>query len=74
MLRFLEVMRYKEAADESKTLWINKAREWRDINGDTILAVAATTWFDEGTPWAVWTVEEVVYNADVSQYIRAAGP
>jgi hypothetical protein len=53
---------------------INQAREWRDINGDTILAVAATTWFDEGTPWAVWTVEEVVYNADVSQYIRAAGP
>jgi hypothetical protein len=74
MLRFLELMRYKEAADESKTLWINEAREWRDINGDTILAVAATTWFDEGTPWAVWTVEEVVYNADVSKYIRAAGP
>jgi hypothetical protein len=74
MLRLIEVMRYKEAADESKTLWINQAREWRDVNGDTILAVAATTWFDEGTPWAVWTVEEVVYNADVSQYIRAAGP
>jgi hypothetical protein len=74
MLRFLEVMRYKEAADEAKTLWVNEAREWRDINGDAILAVVATTWFDEGTPWAVWTVEELVYNADVSKYIRAAGP
>jgi hypothetical protein len=52
----------------------SKAREWRDINGDTILAVGAVTWFDEGTPWAVFTVEEVVYNADVSEYIRAAGP
>jgi hypothetical protein len=74
MLRFLEVMRYKDAAHEAKTLWINEAREWQDINGDTILAVVATTWFDEGTPWAVWAVEEVVYNADVSEYIRAAGP
>jgi len=74
MLRFLEAMRYKDAADKAKTLWINQVREWRDINGHTILTVGAITWFDEGTPWAVFTVEEIVYNADVSNYIRAAGP
>jgi hypothetical protein len=74
MLHFLEVMRYKDAADEAKTLWTNEAREWRDINGNTTLAVGAATWFDEGTPWAVFIVEEVVYNAEVSKYIRGAGP
>jgi hypothetical protein len=74
MLRFLEAMRYKDAADEAKTLWINETREWRGIHGKTTLAVGAVTWFDEGTPWAVFTVEEVVYNANVSAYIRAAGP
>jgi hypothetical protein len=74
MLRFLEAMRYKDAADEAKTLWINEAREWRDIEGATILTVGAVTWFDEGTPWAVFTVEEVVYNVDVSEYIRGSGP
>jgi hypothetical protein len=74
MLRFLEAMRYKDAADEAKTFWINETREWEEINGDTTLAVGAVTWFDEGTPWAVFTVEEVVYNADVSEYIRGAGP
>jgi hypothetical protein len=74
MWRFLEAMRYKDADHEAKTLWINEARQWRDINGDTTLTVGAVTWFDEGTPWAVFTVEEVVYNADVSEYIRAAGP
>jgi predicted nucleotidyltransferase len=74
MWRFLEAMRYKDADHEAKTLWINEARQWRDINGDTTLTVGAVTWFDEGTPWAVFTVEEVVYNADVSEYIRATGP
>jgi hypothetical protein len=49
MLRFLEAMRYRDAADEVKILWINKAREWRDINGSTTLTVGAVTWFDEGT-------------------------
>ncbi len=74
MLRLLEAMRYKEAADETKTLWINEAREWRDIMGHTVMAIVTTSWFDEGTPWAVWVPEEVVYNAEVRQHIRAAGP
>jgi hypothetical protein len=74
MLRLLEAMRYKEAADETKTLWINEAREWRDIGGPTLMAIVMTSWFDEGTPWAVWSTEEVVYNADVLQYVQAAGP
>ena len=74
MLRFLEAMRYKDAADEAKTLWINEARECQDLNGIPAATVGAVTWFDEGTPWAVFTVEELVYNADVSEYVRETGP
>ena len=74
MIRFIEAMRYRDAVDKAKILWINEARVWRKINGETTMAVGAITWFDQGTPWAVFTVEELVYNADVSQYIRAAGP
>jgi len=74
VLRILEAMRYKEATGETKTLWINEASEWRDIRGHTPMAIVKTSWFDEGTPWAVWVPEKVVYNADVRQYIRAAGP
>jgi hypothetical protein len=73
MLRMLEAMRYKEANDEAKTLWVNEALEWQDINGNTTPAVGAVTWFDEGRPWAVFTVEAVIYNADVSEYVRATG-
>ena len=35
---------------------------------------AAVTWADEGTPWLVVNLEEVAYNVDVSDYIRAQGP
>jgi hypothetical protein len=73
-VRFIEAMRYRETTDEAKILWINKVSEWRALGGALTPAVGAVTWFDEGTPWAVFTVEEVVYNADVSEYIRAAGP
>jgi len=79
MVRFLEVMRYRDAADKAATLWINEARAWREIDGRPTLAVGAAVWFDEGTPWAVFTVEDVIYNVDegdvrLHEYIRAAGP
>jgi hypothetical protein len=73
-LRFLEAMRYKDAADEVKTLWINEALDWGDLKGWKLPTVGAVTWFDEGTPWAVFTVEEVVYNIDVREYIHQKGP
>jgi hypothetical protein len=34
----------------------------------------AATWFDDGRPWAVFNAENVVYNVDVGEYIRAKGP
>jgi hypothetical protein len=33
--------------------------------------VGFATWLDQGTPWAVFTLESVVYNTDVSEHIRA---
>ncbi len=74
MPRLLEAMRYKGAASEAKTLWLNEALEWSSLNGTTTLTIAAVTWFDEGAPWAVFTVEEVVCNVDVREYVRAKGP
>jgi len=74
MLRFLESMRYKGTDSESKTLWINEALEWGTVDGNTTPVVSAATWFDEGTPWAVFTVEDIRTNVDVEDYIRAKGP
>jgi len=74
LLRFLESMRYRGTDSEGKTLWINEAGQWDTVDGYIIPTVGAVTWFDEGTPWAVFNVEDVVYNADVQEYIQAKGP
>jgi hypothetical protein len=73
LVQFFESMRYKEAADENKTLWINQVLDWGEISGNTLPAQGALTWFDEGTPWAVFTVDEIVYNVDIDEYIRSKG-
>lgn len=74
MLRLLESMRYRGTDSEEKTLWINEALRWDTIDEYTIPTVGAVTWFDEGTPWAVFTVEDVRYNVEVDEYIQAKGP
>jgi hypothetical protein len=74
LLDTLEAMRYKEATDESKILWRNEVVEWRSMGEFLLPAVGSATWIDEGTPWAVFEVEDVTYNVNVSDYIRASGP
>lgn len=73
-LRVLEAMRYRDEAGE-KILWLAET-----LPGETIEAVGAAletvgtaTWQDQGQPWATFTTEEIVYNVDVSDYIRAWG-
>jgi hypothetical protein len=73
-ITLLESMRYKDAASAHKTLWLNEAQRWGRVNGYLLPDVAALTWVDDGTPWAVMRVEDIVYNSDVSTIIRARGP
>jgi hypothetical protein len=73
MLRFLEAMRYREDTDEGKILWICEALQWTAVGGYTLPAVGRITWFDQGTPWAVFGIEDVVYNVDVEDYIQRTG-
>lgn len=72
-LTMLESMRYK-AGHSHQTLWINEAGPVRVINGHRVPHTGAVTWMDEMRPWAVFTVESVVYNADVQAYLRQRGP
>ena len=65
MLRLFESMRYKGEESEQKTLWINEAAAWEELEGETVATRAQVTWFDEGTPWAVFDVEDIVYNVAV---------
>lgn len=70
----MEAMRYREAGDQAKKiLWITKNITGRVIAGTQLSAVGSATWLDQGKPWAIFTLEDMVYNVDVSEYIRQRG-
>lgn len=72
LLRFLEAMRYRSETT-GKILWIAENLEYSVVNWHRVSVVGSATWLDEGTPWATFRAEEVIYNADVDAYIRAQG-
>ncbi len=74
LITHFESMRYQSPESTAKVLWINENREWGDIGGQLAMRVGAVTWMDVGTPWAIFTVEDIQYNVDVSEYITAKGP
>lgn len=69
----LEVMRYK-GADPRKTLWITGSSGWATLGGYKLAPEGTATWLDEGTPWLVMTMEEIVYNVPVDTSPAAKGP
>ncbi len=65
----MEAMRFKRPQDTAKVLWITNEVPARGGKP----AVSYATWLDAGKPWASFVVEEIRFNADVSDYIRARG-
>jgi hypothetical protein len=74
LLHMLESMRYQKSTSAQKMLWLNENLEYRTIAGYTFGAVGSATWINEGTPWAIFTAEDIVYNVDVNDYLRTTGP
>jgi len=74
LLASMESSRFKGENDQTKTGWLNEALEWGHIDGHPVPLSAAVTWADEGSPWANFRTEQVVYNGDLDDYVREAGP
>ncbi len=72
-LTLMEAMRYQEATDDRKVLWISEAVAWQETQDEVFLQEGALTWFNQGRPWAVFKVEELIYNVDVSDYVQGRG-
>lgn len=71
----MEAMRFRESGPQAKKiLWITRNLPGKKIEGTPLDAIGSATWLDQGQPWAVFTLEEVHYNVDVSQYILQKGP
>jgi hypothetical protein len=73
LITWFESMRYHGTASASKTLWMNQMLAWGTRDGKPFSTSGAAIWMDDGKPWAVFHVEDAVYNVDVSDYIRAKG-
>jgi hypothetical protein len=74
LLDTMEAMRYRDAGPQAKKiLWITQNIPGKNIPGTKLSATGSATWLDQGKPWAVFTLEEVDYNVDVSEYIRQRG-
>jgi hypothetical protein len=75
LLDSMEAMRFRDSGPQAKKiLWITRNVKGKKIEGTLLDAVGTATWMDQGIPWATFTLEEVNYNVDVSQYIRQRGP
>jgi hypothetical protein len=74
MLDSMEAMRCRDAGPQAKKiLWIAKSVPGEKIPGTNVSSVGSAIWLDQGIPWATFTLEEVKYNVDVSEYIRKKG-
>ncbi len=73
LIDWMESMRYQTQDSATKTLWLNQSLRWEVRDGKPFAAVGAATWMNDGKPWATFTVEDAVYNVDVSAAVRGAG-
>lgn len=69
LLQLLESMRFKGEEDAARTLWLNEVLDWSPLDGQLQAVETAITWFDEGSPWAVLTAEQIVYDAALTDDI-----
>ena len=73
LLRRLETLRYRDEEPGAIRWWNEIYRDDQSNDLDAPI-MFTTTWEDEGTPWLTGKVEEIVFNADLSSYIRQEGP
>jgi hypothetical protein len=74
LIRWFESMRYQRPDSQNKVLWLNQALAWEMLNGTLTNTTGSAIWMDNGKPWAVFHVEEIRFNVDVSETIRTQGP
>ncbi|MCL4562303.1 MAG: hypothetical protein M1281_17035 [Chloroflexi bacterium] len=65
----VETMRYRDAKS-GKIRWWGDMSEAGGQNGQPAQQHWEITWEDEGTPWLIANIEDMLFNADVSTYIQ----
>lgn len=74
LIDWFESMRYHNQASPAPVLWLNRTVEWAPLNELLTNTVGSAIWMDDGKPWATFYVDDIRFNVDVQDYIRAEGP
>jgi hypothetical protein len=72
LIKEMRTLRYAGSDDPARHRWTNTVTEWGEKNGVRIPFVIRTAW-DDDRPWAVWSVDDVMYNVDVSRRLASSG-
>jgi hypothetical protein len=70
LITVFESMRFKGEEADERTLWLNEAEDWSELDGRLLPVETTVTWHDEGSPWARLRTEHVAYNLDVSPHLQ----
>lgn len=74
LIDLMEAMRYRDPGmGKSKILWIVRGDLGQPAAEPPVRASGSVMWLDQGQPWAYFDLEELVYNVDVSAFIRQKG-
>ena len=68
-----EAMRWREAGDSEPVRWVTRNHAWTRFAGIGVPAVGSVQWADQPQPWLRLSIDDVVWNADVGDYLRASG-
>ncbi|MBE2224975.1 MAG: hypothetical protein IAF02_25775 [Anaerolineae bacterium] len=74
LITHMEALRFRDAADAEKILWQLDILAWDTYHGVLLPSLSSVTWADEGSPWLVIELDDIVYNVDVRDTIRAKEP
>ena len=71
----MEAMRYRDNGEgQPKILWITRNDDSQGtLPGSRLSAGGSVMWLDHGRPWANFYVENLVFNADMSTFLRERG-
>ena len=74
LIDMMETMRYRDIGeDQPKILWIICNEHQQPTAKSNASSVGSAMWLDQGSPWAYFAVEELIFNVDVNTYIRQSG-
>jgi hypothetical protein len=73
LMQTLDAMRYQSESHTDKIGWHNEVLGWKTFHGIKIPTPSTVLWRNQKVPWSEWHIEDVAYNVDVRDYIRARG-